>query len=277
MKRFALASILITLAVGTAVAQTPSGTKASRPVQKERRVETRQGNKLYRGDHYTNAETHYRKALSADSTYAKAQYNLGNSLYRQKNYAGAAEHFQAALNDKNLSKKDRSRVHHNLGNAHLQQGLKERQENPQGGGMESFKKAVENYQEALKQDPKNDNTKYNLSYAKKLLAQAQQQQQNQQNKGGGQNDKKQNQDKNKQNQPQQQQQDKKDQQKNGKQGDQNQQDPQQQQKQDQPKNDPKKKDAERLLNAVKNNENKAMKDHQKAQQSKVDGRIEKDW
>lgn len=275
MKRIALVSILITLAVGSAVAQSPSSAQVSRPVQKERRVETRQGNKLYRGDHYTNAETHYRKAISSDSTYAKAHYNLGNALYRQKNFAGAAEQFQAALNDKTLSKKDRSRVHHNLGNAHLQQGLKERQDNPQGGGMEHFRKAVENYQEALKQDPKNENTKYNLSYAKKLLAQAQQQQQNQQNKGGGQNDKKQNQDKNQQNQ--QQQQDKKDQQKKGNQGDQNQQDPQQQQKQEQPKNDPQKKDAERLLNAVKNNEKKSMKDHQKAQQSKVDGRIEKDW
>ena len=49
--------------------------------------------------------------------------------------------------------------------------------------MQGLQQAVNCYQEALKLDPKNDNTRYNLAYARRLLLQQQQQQQQQ----GGQN------------------------------------------------------------------------------------------
>lgn len=251
--------------------------------QKQRRVETRAGNKAYRGKHYSDAETSYRKALTADSTYYKAQYNLGNTLYRQKNYGSAAEHFSSALQNSNMSKSERSRAYYNLGNSQLQSGLQER--DGKGGGMENFQKAVQSYQESLKLNSKDKNAKYNLSYAKKMLVQSQQQKQKngggqgggqQQKQGAGQQQQGQNnnqQGKGQQNQDRQNQ--------DGQNQDQGSNNNPQQKKQSPKPNDAQKeqqkKEAERLLNAVKNNENNTMREQQKAKESKVDGRIEKDW
>lgn len=269
MKRTLIMLTLVLLATTATYAQK---SRASKNVH----TDTRAGNRAYKDKHYTDAETAYRKAVSADSTYSKAQYNLGNSLYRQKNYTAAAKHYGKALQDNNLTTKQRSQAFHNRGNSQLQDGLSKR--DGQGGGMQQFQEAVKDYQEALKLDPKNQNTKYNLSYAKKLLAQSQQQQQ--QNGGGG---GQQNQD-NKKQQGQQQQQGQQDQQnqndkQQGQQNQQNQQQGQEKEKQQhsQPQNDQQKKEAERLLNAVNNNEKNTMRKQQRQQESKVDARIEKDW
>lgn len=238
------------------------------------RKETRKGNHEYKAKHYDKAEVDYRRAIHSDSTAYRAHYNLGNTLYRQKKYDEAAQHFDQALQYPDLSNKAKSRILHNRGNSYLKAGLDK--EN-RGEGMDLFQKAVNDYQEALKLSPKSEDTRYNLSYAKKMLQQAQQQnQQNKNNQGGGQNDKDQknkdgnngqNQDQNKQNQDQGNQ---KDQQQNKDQQQQNKQQQKQQQQQ-------KKQDAERILEAVKNNEKKTMKDNAKKVEVAAPTRIEKDW
>lgn len=239
------------------------------------RKDTRKGNREYKSNHLDRAEVDYRRALHADSTAYRAHYNLGNTLYRQKKYDEASTHYSRALEHPDLDKKTRSRILHNRGNSNLKNGL---QKENRAEGMQDFQKAVNDYQEALKLNPKNDDTRYNLSYAKKLLQQAQQQQQN----GGG-NDQNQQQDKkdqgkngnNNQDQQQDQQQNQQNQQ-NNQQNQQNQQD-KQQQKQQQKKQDQKKQDAERLLEAVKNNEKNTMKENTKKLEVAPAGRIEKDW
>lgn len=287
MKRSLLFILVLSLAC-SAVAQQKTVNKKTTP---QTRKEVRTGNKAYNKKNYTDAEAAYRKALASDSTYYKSQYNLGNSLYRQKNYSQAAQHFTRALQDPTLSGRKRSQVYHNLGNSYMQEGLSQR--DGQGGGREQFQQAVTNYQEALKLDPKNQDTKYNLSLAKKLLATAQQQQNQKQQQNGGGNNNKDKQDKKDQNQGNQgDQKDKVNQKKQGDQGDnKNQNDKKDQnkgdngnQKQDpkqdkgqQPKQSQKEKDAERLLNAVRNNEKNTQKQVRRGQESKVDGRIEKDW
>lgn len=239
------------------------------------RKETRKGNREYKAKRYERAEVNYRKALQEDSSAYRAHYNLGNALYRQKNYNGAAQHFDSVLMQPDLDSKTRSRTFHNKGNSHLQAGL---QQSNRADGLQMFQQAVNDYQEALKIDPKNEDTRYNLSYAKKMLQQAQQQQQQQQQNQNNQNqDQNQN---NQQNQQQQQQQDQQDQQQNQQQQqNQDQQQPQdrQQQKQQQRQQQQKKQDAERMLEAVKNNEKKTMKDHAKKMEVATHGRIEKDW
>lgn len=242
------------------------------------RKETRKGNHEYKAKHYDKAEVDYRRAIHSDSTAYRAHYNLGNTLYRQKKYDEAAQHFDQALQYPDLSNKAKSRILHNRGNSYLKAGLDK--EN-RGEGMDLFQKAVNDYQEALKLSPKSEDTRYNLSYAKKMLQQAQQQnQQNKNNQGGGQNDKDQknkdgnngqNQDQNKQNQDQGNQ---KDQQQNK---DQQQQNKQQQKQQQQKQQQQKKQDAERILEAVKNNEKKTMKDNAKKVEVAAPARIEKDW
>lgn len=240
------------------------------------RKETRQGNREYKAERYDRAEVNYRRALHHDSTAYRAQYNLGNTLYRQKKYDEAIQHYDRALQQPDLNANKRSQILHNRGNSYLKAGL---QKENRSEGLQQFQQAVNDYQEALKLTPKNDNTRYNLSYAKKLLQQAQQQQQQQ---GGGQdqNDKKDKKDKNKdqgdngqdkqQNQDQQQNQQ---QQQNQKQQKQQQQKQQQQKKQEQQK----KQDAERLLEAVKNNEKNTMKENAKKLEAATPRNIEKDW
>ena len=254
MKRFIIYLLLTALATG-AWAQ-----------KSEVRKLLRGGNREYRKEHYDEATTRYRKALSSDSTSIAGQYNLGNSLYRKgqkgnsvekaPSFDEAAKHYSAAIANPKISDKQRSRAYHNRGNCRVQQGKADQEK-----AQELFGQAVQDYQEALKLDPKNEDTKYNLSLAKKLLRQQQQQNQG----GGGNNDK--NKDKKDQQQQQQQQQQNQDNQK---------QDKQQQQQQPQPQQSEQKKDAERLLKAMENNEKKTMKEQQlKAEKSSR--RIEKDW
>lgn len=293
MKPLFLISSLLLIA-SSVWAQTPKNApQVSHKAQQDRRVETRAGNKAYEHKKYDEATKHYNQALKSDSNYYKAQFNLGNAMYRQGNYDRATECYTHALQQPNLAPKEQSRIHYNLGNSHLQSGLGKKKNvdpaNPQSdNGMQDFQQAVTHYQEALKVDPKNQDAKYNLSYAMKMLQQAQQQQQQNGGGGGGQNDK--NKDQNQQGQGNQQQNQDKNQGKgndpsnanqqnnpdNNGNGDKNDKSKDQNKSKD-PAKDQRKKEAEQLLNAVKNNEKQTMKDQMKVKEAKVDGRIEKDW
>lgn len=235
----------------------------------ETKKEVRKGNREYNDKKYEDAETLYRKSVAKDSTYYKSHYNLGNALYRQKKYAEAAKQYEKALNGEKLTDQQRSRTYHNLGNSHIQSGMADQQ-----NGMQHFQEAVNAYKESLKIDPKNEDTRYNLSYAKKLLKQAEQQQQNQQQ----QNQQQQNQDKkdnkdNKDNSNQQQKQQQNQQQQN-KEGER---DKDQKSNRENKVEDMKKQDAERLLEAVRNNERNTLKENNKKLETGKPIRIEKDW
>ena len=117
---------------------------------------------------YQQAEINYRKAMETTSNYDKANYNLGNSLYRQERYEDAGKAFEKVANNQSSSKDLRERAYHNLGNSLLKQ--------------EKYKESIDAYKNALKLNPKDMDSKYNLEYArKKMIQQMQQQQQNQQN------------------------------------------------------------------------------------------------
>ncbi|MBO4654893.1 MAG: VWA domain-containing protein [Bacteroidales bacterium] len=154
-------------------------------------------------EQYQQAEINYRKAMETTHNYDKANYNLGNSLYRQERYEEAGKAFESVANNQSSSKDLRGRAYHNLGNSLLKQ--------------EKYKESIDAYKNALKLNPKDMDTKYNLEYARqKMMRQMQQQQQNQQNQD-------QNQDQNQQQQGGQGQQDQnKDQQNQNGQGQQNQ-------------------------------------------------------
>ena len=236
------------------------------------RKETRKGNREYKSQHYDRAEVNYRRALHEDSTAYRAQYNLANTLYRQKKYDDAIQHYNHALSQPVLNDKERSNCLHNRGNCYLKTGLAK--EN-RAEGLQQFQQAVNDYQEALKLSHKNDDTRYNLSYAKKMLQQAQQQQQQNGNQNQDKKNDKDNKDK-QSNNNQNNQQDKGDKQDQQNQQPQNQQDRQQQKKQ-QRQQQQKKQDAERLLEAVKNNEKNTMKENAKKVEVAAPRNIEKDW
>ena len=238
----------------------------------------REGNKSYNNKHYEEAEVTYRRALEQDSTDFRGQYNLASALYREKKYDEAARHFAQAASTPDIDKHRRARSLHNTGNSLVQAGLADEQQ-----AMQYFGQAVNAYQESLKLEPKDDDTRYNLAYARRLLQQAQQQQQQQQ--GGGSDQKNQNQQQNQQQQQgdnqkqdQQQQQQNQNQQGNQQQQQQSQQGKEQQQQHKQAKpTDQKRQDAERMLEAVKNNERQTLKEQSRKEQTATVRHTDKDW
>lgn len=213
--------------------------------QKTVRDYLRSGNKLYKDSTFVKAEVDYRKALELDPKSTDAMYNLGNALLMQQKAKDAMEQFEAASKVEK-DKKKLSQIYHNIG-VILQ-------------SSKQYPQCIEAYKKALRNNPADDETRYNLALAQKLLK-----------------DQQQNQDQNKQ---QEQKQDKKDddkQQKNKEQQDQKKKDQQNQnQQQQQNQNQMSKQNAEQLLKA-------AMQDEKNVQDKvkkgvRIQGRkLEKNW
>ncbi|MDG1054201.1 MAG: tetratricopeptide repeat protein [Flavobacteriaceae bacterium] len=112
------------------------------------------GNQVYQDEAYTEAEAAYRKALSINSVNTKAQHNIGNTLYRSKDFDQANQrYFQTQKNS--LNKAEKHLAFHNMGNGFMQQ--------------KNYEKAVEAYKNALRNNPTDDETRYNYALAKELL------------------------------------------------------------------------------------------------------------
>ena len=125
------------------------------------------GNQNYISGDFSKAEAQYKSALSKDDQSVKANYNLGNSLYQQKRYEEARLHYEKVIQSVTASKSDKFKSFHNIGKTYLDQN------NPE--------KAVENFKQALKLNPYDDETRYNYALAKKLLEKQQEEQDNQEN------------------------------------------------------------------------------------------------
>jgi len=222
----------------------------------------REGNRSYNKGEVEKAGEYYEKALSVDPKDEKAIFNLGDALYRQEKYAEAAEQFEMATAAiENVE--ERAKAWHNYGNSMLQAG--------------DFQKSVNAFKNALKADPSDDDTRYNLAYAQqKLLQEQQQQKQDQEN-----DDKEDKEDKDEEKE-------KSDQDKeNDEQKDDNEDgepDPKDQDQEDDKNKQPQpseqnisKEDAERLLNAL-NNEEKDVQNKVRKKKMKVGVvKVEKDW
>ena len=204
----------------------------------------REGNRQYNAGKSEDAEKSYRRALDVDDKSNLATYNLGDALYRQQKYDEAVKEFEKTASEM-TDKADRARAYHNLGNSYLQQ--------------QKLKESIEAYKQALRNNPNDPDTKYNLSYALNMLKE-QEQQQNQDNKDN--KDNQDNQDnKDQQNQDQDQQQDQK--------KDEKQQNQQQQQIS--------REDAQRMLEAIAQEEKELQEKLQKQERAGQRGKIEKNW
>lgn len=137
--------------------------KNPKDLEREARKDVREGNELYNQLKFEEAEVAYKKALDKNPNYAKASYNLGNAIY-QKNQNKEAV-FQFDLAEKIApNKMGKAETFHNMGNAFM----KEKQ----------YDKAVEAYKNSMRNNSKDDETRYNLAMAQELLKN----QQNQDNK-----------------------------------------------------------------------------------------------
>ena len=213
------------------------------------------GNDLYRDQKFTDAEVNYRKALEQEPGLVQGHFNLGNALAKQGKTEDAIREYQSALGGATRSD-TRAYAHYNIGNSYLQ--------------GQKYQEAVNSYVESLKIRPRDEEAKYNLSYALERLKQQQKQQQQQPQQQKNQ------QDKNKQDQQQQQQQ----QQQRQQQQQQRQQQQQQQQEQRQASARQQQKsmsreEAARILDVLKNSERDVQKRLRTRQA--VRPRTDKDW
>lgn len=211
----------------------------------------------YKKQQFVDAEINFKKGLEKSQESYELNYNLGDAYYKQQRYDEAIKSFQNSLThtEDGIMK---SKAFHNIGNSLLK--------------SQKIKESVEAYKNSLKLNPDDKDTKYNLSYALSLLKQEQDQQQKNKNQNDKNKDKQDQKDQNKNNQ----QNPNKDDQKDQKQNQQNKDQTAQQDKLKQPeKNKISKEEAERILEALKNNE----KDLQKKLRKKVGIPIttDKDW
>ena len=212
----------------------------------------RQGNRSFEKNNFSESEISYRKATDKNKNYPDAVFNTGDALYKQNKFEEAGKQFleNASMNE---DPKKKSAAMFNLGNSLLKSN--------------KLEESIEAYKGSLKLNPESPEAKYNLAYAQDMLKkQMEQQKQQQQNK-----DKQdQNKDQNKKDQNKQDQKDEnKDEQKNDKQN----QDKNQQQEQQGVSKD----DAERLLNALANEEKNVQEKVKLAKASKERVRTVKNW
>ena len=130
--------------------------------QKSERDYLRSGNKLYKDSTYVKAEVDYRKALELEPKSTDAMYNLANSLLMQQKAKEAMEQYEAARHVEK-DKMKLAQIYHNMGVI-----LQSSKQLPQ---------CIEAYKEALRNNPKDNETRYNLALAQKQQNKDQQDQQ----------------------------------------------------------------------------------------------------
>ena len=139
-------------------------TAISVSAQKAERDYIRKGNRAYKDSTYVNAEVNYRKAIDVNPKSAISMYNLGNTLMQQNKLQEAMEQFVAATKMEK-DKGNLAQIYHNMG-VIFHSG-------------KDYAKAVEAYKESLRNNPKDNETRYNLALAQKMLKDQEQNQQNQ--------------------------------------------------------------------------------------------------
>lgn len=262
----------------------------SSQAQQERKF-IREGNELFEKQDFEKAEVEYRKAADKKNESFEAAFNMADALYKQKKYDEALQQF-SALAKQQTDKQRLGEIYHNIGNTLL--------------SMEKTEESIEAYKESLRNRPDSEQTKYNLEFARHKQQQDNKDQNQDQNKDQNQDQNKdqQNQDQNKdqkdqnqdqkdqdqqnkdQNQDQQDQnKDQKDQKKDQQDQNKDQQNKDRQDRQDQKDRQPQegkisKEDAERLLEALQNDEKDVQEkvQKQKAQEQKAKRmKIDKNW
>lgn len=223
----------------------------------------RMGNRHFAQGQYHEAEICYQKAADKHPS-MEAFYNLANSLVMQDMDSTADARFKDAAQCASPNRLKQAKIHHNMGDLYYASGLKQKRFGGQNA-QQAFAGAVECFKQALRCNPADDQTRYNLAMAQWQLRNSQQQ-------GGGGQDDQQDQQQDQQDQ-QQDQQDQQDNQQDQQQGQQDQQQNQQQQQQEEQGMD--ERTAEQLLNSAQRDEQHVQDKLQQATPARRS--LEKDW
>ena len=240
--------------------------------QLNEKLELNEGVKSYEQGDYKTAEQHFLNSFNENPEYSTAIYNAGNAAYLDGNFESAREYYDQYINTIE-NKNEKAEALHNIGNTYLK-NFKEKKDG------KSLAESINFYKESLRNNPSDEDTRYNLAYALNQLQQQQEknndQQQNNDNKDQQKNDqeKKDDQQKDKQDEKGDQkknEQEKKDDQQNNK--------PQNNSKQEEEKKgEMSQKQIEKNLDAINNDEQKILrKVNLKKGDSKKKTKQTKDW
>lgn len=202
----------------------------------------REGNRHFRKGNFAEAEVSYRKAQEKNVNNPQASYNLANSMFAQRKDSAAIVQFeQAVKSETNPYRKAQS--YHNIGVVCQ--------------GHKMFGEAIEAYKNALRLNPNDHTTRYNLELCRRQLKnQNQNQQQQGENNKDGEDEKKE----------EKKQQEQKEEQKQNEKNEQN-----------QDKNQMSKDNAEQLLKAAMQKEKKTQERMQKLMQQPRSRKLDKNW
>lgn len=145
------------------------------------RQHIRNGNRLYHEQKFEQAEVEYRKALGKNSANPQAHYNLGCALMAQQKDSAAIKQYETAGKLEKTPRR-KAMVYHNIGVVCQQHQL--------------YQQAIAAYEESLRNNPNDNETRYNLALCKRLLKNNPQNNQNKNNKDKDNKNKKNNKDKN---------------------------------------------------------------------------------
>ena len=227
--------------------------------QRSDRSFVRKGNRMFEDSLFIKAEENYLKALDMNPELNEGYYNLGNAYTAQQKPNEAIEQYskmagilesqkKELMDNPSASKKELDKCKEDLAKTYHNTGVVYHM-------CEQYDKAVEAYKQALRNNPQDDETRYNMILAQRMLQDQQQQQQEQQ-----------------QEQEQQEQQDQQQQQQD------QQQQQQEQQQQQQQEEEMSQENAEQILQAAMQDE-KDVQERVQEQLMKVQPKkpLEKDW
>jgi tetratricopeptide (TPR) repeat protein len=220
----------------------------------------RKGNASYTDTLYSEAEQKYREALMKDQNSYAASFNLADAIYKQEKFSESTSLFKA-LSEKTQNKIEKSESFHNLGNSLMKE--------------QKIDEAIEAYKNALRNNPKDIDTKHNLAYAQRMKNQQQKQEEEKEEEQDKEEEKE---EEEKEEEEEEKQEEEKEEEKNNQEQNEN--------SEEQSKEEPKKPqdpnemtedEAEQILDALQQQEKELQEDLQKKKNKGVKLKILKDW
>lgn len=165
IKSFFIAAFLI---LGASSVNAQNDAKLEKKIIKETHELLREAEDDLGENDFASAEASYRKAVSKHPDSEVAKYNMANMYYGKEKALDATERYKEAA-EVSETKEAKHKIFHNLGNSFMDQ--------------KKYSEAVEAYKNALRNNPKDEETRYNLALAKKML------EEEKKNGGGGEDNK----------------------------------------------------------------------------------------
>lgn len=145
---------LLMFLFGTITAQEKKESKEELKEVREVQGFLSEGNDEIADDNFVEAEVNYRKAIAINPSEEIGKYNLGNAYYNEARNEQAMRRFSQAASIAE-SKPEKHKAFHNLGNTFM--------------NAKKYQEAVEAYKNALRNNPTDEETRYNLALAKEML------------------------------------------------------------------------------------------------------------